>query len=149
MDLILQNLPVPPSSIRPRSYGGGKREDDLTIHLCKIVKANNRLKELMACAGNHPDILQNWTILQQDITEYFDRNKNPVKQKQNLASVTSAGKNRTSIEERVRGKEGRVRGNLMGKRIEKTARSVISPDPWIDVDEVAIPLWWPRQTRIR
>ena len=41
--------------------------------------------------------------------------------------------------ERLKGKDGRVRGNLIGKRVNFSARTVITPDPLIDVDEVGVP----------
>lgn len=44
-----------------------------------------------------------------------------------------------SLKVRLKGKEGRIRGNLMGKRVDFSARTVISPDPCLRVDEVGIP----------
>jgi DNA-directed RNA polymerase II subunit RPB1 len=41
--------------------------------------------------------------------------------------------------ERLKGKDGRVRGNLIGKRVNFSARTVITPDPSIDIDEVGVP----------
>jgi DNA-directed RNA polymerase II subunit RPB1 len=44
-----------------------------------------------------------------------------------------------SIGQRLKGKEGRVRGNLMGKRVDFSARSVITPDPNLSLDELGVP----------
>ena len=44
-----------------------------------------------------------------------------------------------SIKERLKGKEGRIRGNLMGKRVDFSARTVITPDPYLSIEQVGIP----------
>ena len=52
----------------------------------------------------------------------------------------SGKKTQKSLEERLNGKEGRIRSNLMGKRVDFSARSVISPDPNINLEELGVPI---------
>jgi len=51
-----------------------------------------------------------------------------------------SGKPLKAIKERLKGKEGRIRSNLMGKRVDFSARSVITPDPSLDLDELGVPI---------
>ena len=55
-------------------------------------------------------------------------------------AVHRSGRPLKSIKERLRSKEGRVRGNLMGKRVDYSARSVITPDPNIEIDQLGVPI---------
>merc|ERR1712185_94074 len=54
-------------------------------------------------------------------------------------AVTRSGRPIKSISERLKGKAGRIRGNLMGKRVDFSARTVITPDPNLMLDEVGVP----------
>lgn len=54
-------------------------------------------------------------------------------------AIQKSGKPLKSIKTRLKGKEGRVRGNLMGKRVDFSARTVITPDPNLRIDEVGVP----------
>ena len=56
-----------------------------------------------------------------------------------VQSRQKSGKPLKTIRQRLKGKEGRVRGNLMGKRCNFTARTVITPDPNLRVDELGVP----------
>lgn len=51
----------------------------------------------------------------------------------------SGGKKIKSIRSRLKGKEGRLRGNLMGKRVDFSARTVITPDPNLELDQLGVP----------
>ncbi|KAK1443083.1 beta and beta-prime subunits of DNA dependent RNA-polymerase [Babesia gibsoni] len=133
--LILQVLPVPPPPVRPYvSYGSDRSEDDLTLKLLDIVKANNMLKKHDERA-TAPHIIQEISqLLQYHITTLFDndipgmpvastRSKKPIK----------------SIRARLKGKDGRLRGNLMGKRVDFSARTVITGDPNLPIDTIGVP----------
>ena len=50
------------------------------------------------------------------------------------------GRKLKSICDRMRKKDGRIRGNLNGKRVDQSARSVITPDPYISIDELGVPI---------
>lgn len=135
--LICSVFPVPPPSVRPsvRSDTGQRCEDDLTHKLCDIVKTNNMLKQKIE--NNTPkEQLDHWYILlQYHITTFVDNQLPgvpPAKQR--------TGRSLRSVTERLKSKEGRIRGNLMGKRVDFSARSVITPDPGISIDELGVPI---------
>ena len=82
------------------------------------------------------NVINDWTtVLQYYIATLVD-NKIP-----GVASVAQrSGRPLKSIKERLNGKTGRVRGNLMGKRVDYSARSVITPDPNLSIRELGVPL---------
>ena len=136
-DLICTVFPVPPPSVRPsvRNDTGQRCEDDLTHKLCDIVKTNNTLKTKIEKNVNKEQI-DYWTILLQYHLSTFIDNKIPgipqAKQR--------TGRPLRSLGERLKSKEGRIRGNLMGKRVDFSARSVITPDPRISINELGVPI---------
>ena len=133
---ICSALPVPPPSIRPSVKQGGSQrmDDDLTHKLCDIIKCNNILKEKIS-QNARKEMIDDWTkVLQYHVATMVD-NEIP-----NLApSVHRSGRSLKSIRQRLKGKEGRIRNNLMGKRVDFSARSVITPDPNIELDELGVP----------
>lgn len=135
--MICTVLPVPPPSVRPsvRSDTGLRSEDDLTHKLCDIVKNNNMLKAKIDKGGSKEQIDIAAQVLQYHVATFIDNNIpgiNPAQQR--------TGRLLKSLTERLRGKEGRIRGNLMGKRVDFSARSVITPDPNISIDELGVPI---------
>lgn len=138
-DMIHKIFPVPPIPVRPsvRSDGSASmREDDLTKKLNEILKKNNILassKEKLdsQAIGSH-DLKASW--LQCHIATYFD-NETPL-----MCSTEQKGKSINSLSSRLKGKYGRFRSNLMGKRQDFSARTVITPDPSIDINQVGVPL---------
>lgn len=56
-----------------------------------------------------------------------------------LQAMQKSGRPLKSLKQRLKGKEGRVRGNLMGKRVDFSARTVITPDPNLSIDQVGVP----------
>ncbi len=137
-NMICTVFPVPPPTVRPsvRNDTGQRCEDDLTHKLCDIVKANNTLKAKIKSKTVDVRQIEHWTnLLQYHVTTFVD-NKIP--------SIPSAkqrtGRPLRSLTERLKSKEGRIRGNLMGKRVDFSARSVITPDPNISIDELGVPL---------
>ncbi|KAI8810541.1 DNA-directed RNA polymerase II largest subunit [Cladochytrium replicatum] len=134
--MIIQVLPVPPMPVRPSIHmdGMGRSEDDLTHKLMDIIKANNNLRKHEA-DGSPPHLLADFEyFLQYHVATYMDND---------LAGVPSAhqksGRPIKSIRARLKGKEGRLRGNLMGKRVDFSARTVITGDPNISIDQVGVP----------
>ena len=135
--MICQVLGVPPPAVRPsvKHDAQQRSEDDISHILVNIIKANNTLKEKIKI--NAPsNIIDDWaTLLQYYIATMVD-NKIP-----GVASVAQrSGRPLKSIKERINGKTGRVRGNLMGKRVDYSARSVITPDPNLSIEELGIPM---------
>jgi len=135
--MICQVLAVPPPSVRPsvKHDAQQRSEDDISHILVNIIKANNTLKEKISI--NAPsNIIDDWTTLLQYYIATMVDNKIP-----GVASVAQrSGRPLKSIKERINGKTGRVRGNLMGKRVDYSARSVITPDPNLSIEELGVPL---------
>ena len=135
--MVLQVLPVPPLYVRPSITleSGIRSEDDLTHKLVDIIRINQRLKENME-AGAPTLIIQDLSeLLQYHVSTYFN----------NAASGIPPARHRSgralkTLAQRLKGKEGRFRSNLSGKRVDFSARTVISPDPDIDISEVGVPM---------
>lgn len=134
--LILVVLPVPPPQVRPSVMKGGLRsEDDLTNKLGDIVKNNNALRHMETSGIASHNLVEMVDLVQYHVTTYMN-NEIP-----NVSPATVRGGSRSlkSIGQRFKGKEGRVRGNLMGKRVDFSARTVITPDPNLMLHEVGVP----------
>ena len=135
--MICQVLAVPPPAVRPsvKHDAQQRSEDDISHILVNIIKANKTLQEKIQQDAN-ANIIDDWTtVLQYYIATMID-NKIP-----GVASVAQrSGRALKSIKERLNGKGGRVRGNLMGKRVDYSARSVITPDPNLSIKELGIPM---------
>eukprot|EP01035_Chromulina_nebulosa_P019444 gene19444-25324_t len=132
---IVSVLPVPPPHVRPSvvQEGGASAEDDLTHQLLNIVKANISLEN--SILKEPPHIIAGLEeILQNRVTAFFDneRTDTPIE-------TQRTGRPLKTLRQRLRGKEGRLRGNLMGKRVDFSARTVITADPNLSIDQVGVP----------
>lgn len=134
--MVLTVLPVPPVTVRPSITleSGERSEDDLTHKLVDIIRINQRLGENIEGGAPNLIIEDLWDLLQYHINTYFD----------NEAPGTPPARHRSgrplrTIAQRLKGKEGRFRHNLAGKRVNFSARTVISPDPRLSINEVGIP----------
>ena len=135
--LICTVLPIPPPPVRPSvNQGNSQRmDDDLTHKLADIIKFNNNLKQKIENNAN-TDIIEDFTeMLQYHVATLIDNEIPNVSQ-----STHRSGRALKSIRQRLKGKEGRIRNNLMGKRVDFSARSVITPDPNIELDQLGVPL---------
>ncbi|MHA2032856.1 MAG: DNA-directed RNA polymerase subunit A', partial [Candidatus Kariarchaeaceae archaeon] len=134
--MILTGLPVPPVSVRASITleSGIKSEDDLTHKLVDIIRINKRLRENIEAGAPQLIVEDLWELLQYHVTTYMDNE---------VAGIPPArhrsGRALRTLTQRLRGKEGRFRGNLSGKRVDFSARTVISPDPNISINEVGVP----------
>jgi DNA-directed RNA polymerase subunit A' len=134
--LILTVLPIPPVTMRPSITleSGERSEDDLTHKLGDIVRINQRLFENINAGAPEIIIEDLWDLLQYHVTTFFDND---------VAQLPPArhrsGQPLKTITERIKSKEGRIRHNLAGKRTNFSARTVISPDPMIALNEVGVP----------
>ncbi len=134
--MILNVLLVPPITMRPSItlVTGERSEDDLTHKLSDIVRVNQRLIENIN-AGAPEIILEDlWDLLQYHITTYFDNSVAQVP-----VARHKSGRPLKTLAQRLKGKEGRFRHNLAGKRVNFSARSVITPDPFLGISEVGVP----------
>jgi DNA-directed RNA polymerase II subunit RPB1 len=135
--MICQVLAVPPPAVRPsvKLDAQQRSEDDLTHIVVNVIKANKTLQEKIE-ANSTSKVIDDWrTMLQYYVATMVD-NQIP-----GVASVAQrTGRPFKSIKQRLNGKYGRVRANLMGKRVDFSARSVITPDPNLSIKELGVPL---------
>lgn len=135
--MICQVLAVPPPAVRPsvKHDSQQRSEDDLSHIIVNIIKANKTLQEKLQ-ANASANVINDWTTLLQYYVATLVDNKIP-----GVASVAQrSGRPLKAVKERLNGKGGRVRGNLMGKRVDYSARSVITPDPNLSIKELGIPM---------
>ena len=135
--LICTALPIPPPAVRPsvKQESSQRMDDDLTHKLADIIKFNNLLKKHIE-KSSRQEMIDGWTDqVQYHVATYIDNELPNVYQ-----SVHRSGRPIKAIRQRLKGKEGRIRSNLMGKRVDYSARSVITPDPNIELDELGVPI---------
>jgi DNA-directed RNA polymerase III subunit RPC1 len=113
----------------------GSNEDDLTMHLTVILNCNNSLRTCVESGLPAERTMETWDLLQSRVSLYIN-SETPVSR----AEQQNAGKPLRGFVQRLKGKQGRFRGNLSGKRVDFTGRTVISPDPNLKITEVAVPL---------
>jgi len=133
---VLTVLPVPPVTVRPSITleSGDRSEDDLTHKLVDIVRINQRLQENMSAGAPQLIVDDLWDLLQYHVTTYFDNEISGVPPARHRS-----GRPLKTLCQRLKGKEGRFRSNLSGKRVDFSARTVISPDPCVSINEVGVP----------
>lgn len=134
---VLTILPVPPVTIRPSITleTGERSEDDLTHKLGDIVRINQRLFENINAGAPEIIIEDLWDLLQYHLTTYFDNEVSQIPPARHRS-----GQALRTLTERIKSKEGRFRHNLAGKRVNYAARTVISPDSKMELNEVGVPL---------
>lgn len=135
--MVCTVLPIPPPQVRPSvtQDNNQRAEDDLTSKLIDIIKANNMLKKKITDEPKKRAI-DEWTnLLQYHVATLVDNNIPGIS-----PAAQRSGRLLKSLQQRLGSKEGRIRSNLQGKRVEYSARSVITPDPNISVKELGIPL---------
>jgi DNA-directed RNA polymerase III subunit RPC1 len=127
-------LPVPPSNIRPSVPGDqGTTEDELTTKLSEIIDLNTLLKGVIERSEHISFQMDYYEKLQDHIAMYINSHAPGL-------NKSEYGKAIRSFCSRLKGKQGRFRGNLSGKRVNFSGRTVISPDPNLSVEEVGIPV---------
>ena len=133
---VLSQLLVPSVNVRPSITleSGERSEDDLTHKLSDIIRANQRLWENLNAGAPEVIIEDLWDLLQYHVTTYFDNTISRIPPARHRS-----GQPLKTITERIKGKEGRIRKNLAGKRVNFSARTVVSPDPYIGINEVGVP----------
>lgn len=137
-DMILTRFPIPPVIIRPTAkidfMASATHEDSLTLKIADIINSNIRVRNEM----NKDSAMLNdaMTLLQYHIATFFDNDSASLPR----SEFKTGGRPTNSISDRIKSKEGRIRSNIMGKRVDFSARSVITSDPYIDIDMVGIPL---------
>ncbi|MHA1835376.1 MAG: hypothetical protein ACTSYQ_00340, partial [Candidatus Odinarchaeia archaeon] len=134
--MILTVLPVPPVCVRPSITleSGVRSEDDLTHKLVDVIRINQRLRENIEAGAPQLIVEDLWELLQYHVTTYFDNEVSGIPPARHRS-----GRILRTLSQRLKGKEGRFRSNLSGKRVDFSARTVISPDPNISINEVGVP----------
>uniref|UniRef100_A0A3Q2QKV0 DNA-directed RNA polymerase subunit n=1 Tax=Fundulus heteroclitus TaxID=8078 RepID=A0A3Q2QKV0_FUNHE len=136
-DLIITRLLVPPLCIRPSVVSdlkSGTNEDDLTMKLTEIIFLNDVIKKHRMTGAKTQMIMEDWDFLQLQCALYINSELSGI-------PLNMAPKKWTrGFVQRLKGKQGRFRGNLSGKRVDFSGRTVISPDPNLRIDEVAVPV---------
>jgi DNA-directed RNA polymerase II subunit RPB1 len=135
--MICSVLPIPPPQVRPSVIqdNNQRSEDDLTHKLFEIISTNQRLQDKINNNAAKNLIEDEHTVLQYHIATLVDNQIPGV-----APSAQRSGRPLKSVQQRLGSKEGRIRYNIQGKRVEFSARSVITPDPNISIAEIGVPL---------
>ena len=135
--MVLTALAVPPVTVRPSITldSGDRSEDDLTHKLVDVLRINQRLRENRDAGAPQLIIDDLWELLQYHVTTYFDNQTSGIPPARHRS-----GRPLKTLTQRLKGKEGRFRSNLSGKRVNFSARTVISPDPLLSINDVGVPI---------
>jgi len=135
--MILTVLPVPSVAVRPSVtlQSGERSEDDLTHKLVDVIRINQRLQENRDAGAPQLIVEDLWELLQYHITTYLDNQTSGIPPARHRS-----GRPLKTLAQRLKGKEGRFRSNLSGKRVNFSARTVISPDPNLSINELGVPI---------
>ena len=135
--MVLTALLVPPVTVRPSITleSGDRSEDDLTHKLVDVLRINQRLRENRDAGAPQLIVEDLWELLQYHVTTYFDNQTSGIPPARHRS-----GRPLKTLVQRLKGKEGRFRSNLSGKRVNFSARTVISPDPLLSINDVGVPV---------
>ena len=135
--MICQVLPVPPPAVRPsvKHDAQQRSEDDLTHIYSSIIKNNSDLADKIANNAS-PNVIKQLVDTLQYLVAMIVNNK--VKGAEPMAQ--RSGRTMNCIMSRLNSKNGRIRGNLMGKRVDFSARSVITGDPNLSIRQLGVPM---------
>ena len=135
--MICSVMPIPPPQVRPSVIqdNNQRSEDDLTHKLFEIIMTNHRLQEKINNGAAKAMIEDEHTVLQYHVATLVDNQIPGV-----APSAQRSGRPLKSVQQRLGSKEGRIRYNIQGKRVEFSARSVITPDPNLSIAEIGVPL---------
>ena len=139
-NLIITILPVIPPCDRPYVQADGNMcDDDLTNQYVEIIKANNHLGGIGGRKSSSGKKELSETKRQKFLASLRFRILTTFNNGQGKAKHTTNGRAIKGIKERLAGKDGQLRNNMMGKRCNQTARTVIGPDPTLKLGELAVP----------
>ena len=143
--MVLTALAVPPVTVRPSITldSGDRSEDDLTHKLVDVLRINQRLRENRDAGAPQLIVEDLWELLQYHVTTYFDNQTSGIPPARHRS-----GRPLKTLAQRLKGKEGRFRSNLSGKRVNFSARTVISPDPLLSINEVGVPVFAARELTV-
>lgn len=131
---LWQYLPAPPICVRPSvAQDNASNEDDITTKLADIVWVSGMIRSALQRGSPVQTLMEQWEYLQLQVAMYVNSDVPGLQQ-------PGFGKSVRGFCQRLKGKQGRFRGNLSGKRVDFSGRTVISPDPNLGIDEVAVPV---------
>lgn len=135
--MICQVLPVAPPAVRPsvKHDAQQRSEDDLTHIYSNIIKTNTDLVTRIA-ENAQPNVIEGLTTVLQYFVAMIVNNK----VKGAMPMAQRSGRPLQCIMGRINSKNGRIRGNLMGKRVDFSARSVITGDPNLSIRQLGVPM---------
>ena len=133
--LLLTVLPVAPPHVRPSvKFGAKASHDDLTSNYAEVIKSNNEFANVIAQErGKRTREAED--VLTWHIATLFNNERGGVAQNQQRSDKRPL----RTLRSRIVGKAGRVRGNLMGKRVDFSGRTVITADPNLTIGQVGVP----------
>jgi DNA-directed RNA polymerase subunit beta' len=133
--MILTIIPVLPPDLRPlvRLDGGRFASSDLNDLYRRVINRNNRLKRLLDLKAPELIIKNEKRMLQEAVDALFDN------QKRNKSYMSSQKRPLKSLSDSLKGKQGRFRQNLLGKRVDYSGRSVIVVNPQLKLDQCGLP----------
>jgi len=143
---FIETILVPPNKYRPEARtGDGEIAEAQQNSLYKLILTSCDTIVQIYREINNPatddrtrrkrdyfDLQEAWVRLQESVNSLIDRDRNPVQ-------GAAGKKNEEGIKQKLEKKEGLFRKNMMGKRVNFAARSVISPDPNIETNEIGVP----------
>ena len=133
--MILEVVPVIPPELRPMVQldGGRFATSDLNDLYRRLINRNNRLKKLIELGA--PDIIisNEKRMLQESVDALFDNGR------RGRAVAGAGGRGLKSLSDMLKGKQGRFRQNLLGKRVDYSARSVIVVGPHLELQQCGLP----------
>jgi len=134
-DMVLDVIPVLPPSLRPmiQLEGGKFATTDLNDLYRRIINRNNRLKKLIDMGAPEVILRNERRMLQEavDALIHNEKKENPIRGRDNRPLK--------SLSERIHGKHGRLRRNLLGRRVDYSGRAVIVVDPSLKLDQCGLP----------
>lgn len=137
--MFLTHIPVIPPDLRPMVAldGGRFATSDLNDLYRRVINRNNRLKKLMSQRAPEVIVRNEKRMLQEAVDALIDNSM----RKGQSTTVASTGQKRAlkSLADSLKGKQGRFRQNLLGKRVDYSARSVIVVGPNLKINECGIP----------
>lgn len=133
-NFIMTVFPVLPPCCRPYviTDGHNPSDDDLTNQIVEIIKANNHLADTSRDSSAETRRQKNLQSLKFRVLTFFNNSQGKAKHSTN-------GRPIKGLKERMTGKDGQIRTNLMGKRVDQSGRTVIGPDPTLKMGQLALP----------
>ena len=133
--MILEVIPVIPPELRPMVQldGGRFATSDLNDLYRRLINRNNRLKKLIELGAPEIIISNEKRMLQESVDALFDNGR------RGRAVAGAGGRGLKSLSDMLKGKQGRFRQNLLGKRVDYSARSVIVVGPHLELQQCGLP----------